>query len=270
VGQPSIWQYIAASSFSSGASLLVLLGIVWALLRLARHRRLPDIWLYFILAVAAPLFLMGLTDWYFPPRYVEFALLPLLLTALAVAQNLWRRLTDNRSVPTSAATALAAMAIVNPVALVHAVNAGAGFSDHKGAALYVKSHLNAAAGAPRDIVVAEDVLYPWYYLGHVDYWLMGRAAARSFAERVDGVVVYQYTHTPLIGTADELRALIARRDRGTIWIVGSGEDMDDGRRFIRGPGISALLASGVLPEAYVARDGRTRVWRIPPPAPDPG
>lgn len=257
VGQPSVWQYVALASFSPGAMLIAAVGGVVALWRLSRRQRLPAVCLYALLAIILPLFLMGLTDWFFPPRYVEFALLPLLVVACAMAQAVadrWRLLGSGAAV----AATVAVLAIINPLATARAVNAGDSYADHRGAARYIQSRHPAG----RDIVIAEDVLYAWYYLGHVDYWLMGRSVARNFAERVDGQVVYQYTHTPLIGTAEELQALIDRPDRGTIYILGSGEDGD--RRSLRGDAIADLLESGQFETAFIGRDGQTRVWRIPP------
>jgi hypothetical protein len=53
-------------------------------------------------------------------------------------------------------------------------------------------------------------------------------------------------------------------ERGVIYIIGSGEDQSDGRRFVRGPGLSSVLESNELKTVYVGRDGLTKVWRIDP------
>lgn len=264
VGQPSVWQYAALAGFSTVAALVVAGGALQALRRLCTSQPILEVWLYFALAVAVPLFLMGFTDWYFPPRYVEFSLVPFLLTACVVGQSLADRFgMHTRRGMESIAAALLAAVLVNPSAALASMGPRAGFADHRGAAQFVGDRKKGAG----DIVVAEDVLYPWYYLGHVDYWLMGRLAAKNFAERVNGQVVYQYTHTPLIGTAAELQALIDRPGRGTLYIIGSGEDMADGRRYLRGDDIADLLQSGRLPLAFVGGDGLTRVWRLPPNPP---
>lgn len=263
IGQPSVWQYVAAASYSLVATVIVAGGLLAALAALASRRRLPDVWLYFVLSVALPLFVMGFTDWYFPPRYTEYALLPLLLTALAIAQAVARRWSPVAApARMPAAILVVVVAVASPWVTARELHAPDRFADHRGAALYIREQRPTAG----DIIVAEDVLYPYYYLGRVDYWLMGRLAAKGMATRVDGQVVYQYTHTPLIGTAAELEALIARPDRGTLYIIGSGEDMADGRRYLRGDGIDDLLDSGRLATVFVGRDGRTRVWRVPPPA----
>jgi hypothetical protein len=229
----------------------------------ARRQALADVWLYGLLSVALPLFLLGATDWYFPARYLEFALLPLCLLALATAQGICQRWVRSRPPQAESLVALAvAMALVNPLAVAQSINAGERLPDHRGAARW----LQAQPLQPNDIVVAEEVLYQWYYLGHVDYWLMGRIAAKNFAQRIDGQVVYQYTHTPLISSVAELQALIQRPDRGAVYIVGNAEVSADGLRYLRGTDIDDWLKSGAVPVVFTARDGATHVWRVPPPA----
>jgi hypothetical protein len=158
---------------------------------------------------------------------------------------------------------LATILIVNPLAIARTVNAGYSIHpDHKGAAEYIKSlHLHA-----NDVIVAEDSLEQTYYLGHVDYWLTGQDAAQYFVERKDGVVRDIYTGAPLIGTAAELKALVRRRDRGAIYVIGSGEDQGDGRRFVRGPGIYEALQQPIFEPVFLGRDGQTRIWKVREPS----
>jgi hypothetical protein len=133
--------------------------------------------------------------------------------------------------------------------------------DHQGAAAYIRS----IHPAPRDILIAEDVLEQTYYLGHVDYWLESRDVAGGYVRMRNGRLEDFYTNVPLIGTAEELEALIARRDRGAIYVIGSGENQADGRRFMRGPGLSALLESPRFKEVWRGRDKLTTVLKVPPP-----
>lgn len=58
--------------------------------------------------------------------------------------------------------------------------------------------------------------------------------------------------------------MIARRDRGAIYIIGSGESLGDGRRQVRGPSLAPLFETAGWPVVYRGRDGFTKVWRIPP------
>jgi len=48
--------------------------------------------------------------------------------------------------------------------------------------------------------------------------------------------------------------------------LGSGEGQQDGRLFMRGPEIQALLHSVNFTPVFVARDGLTQVWKVAPPA----
>ena len=261
VGQPSVWQYIIVGDFSPVAVLATGLGLVFAVRRLANGERLPEHWLFFLLTVLAPLFALGLTDWYFPPRYTEFAVLGLLLTALAEAQH-WqkRRSRGPRWLP-----AAAVVLLVNPVALADSIRARSEFPDFRAQARFVQS----LPLGPRDIVVAEEVLYQWYYLGHVDYWLSGRNVAATFIERFNGVIVDQYVHVPLISSAAELQALIDRPERGAIYIVGSREDSEDGRRYARGPELAPLLESGRFRKIWSGANG-LKIWKIDAPGDDRG
>jgi 4-amino-4-deoxy-L-arabinose transferase-like glycosyltransferase len=265
-GQPSIWPYLIAAVYSPVATIIAVLALGIAILQLARRQSVPDFWLFFLLGVWVPLIGLGLTGWYFPPRYTEFALLPLVLTAVAVAQRFVNAYTGatftrQRKIWASTAAALCTVAIVNPLALAHAVNPGESFPDHKGAAAYMRT----IKLGPSDIVLAEEVLLQTYYLGHVDYWLVSRNVAASFVEQWNGRIVDQYTHTPVIGSGEELRALLDKPDRGAIYVIGSGEGQEDGRRFMRGAGIFDLLQSNEFRVVYVARDKLTKVWKVDAP-----
>jgi hypothetical protein len=118
---------------------------------------------------------------------------------------------------------------------------------------------------PRDIVVAEEALMQTYYLGHIDYWLEDARMAAAFVLPIDGRIVDEYTHAPLIGSATQLNALLLRPDRGAIYIVGSGESQEDGRLLMRGPGIAAMLSAKPFNVIYVAPDGVTKIWKVDAP-----
>jgi hypothetical protein len=206
--------------------------------------------------------MVGLFSWYPPPRYTVVTLLPLLLTSVAAVQWVAQPLLSRYGPAAhSVAATLAALVIVNPLSFASTVGAGYRIHpDHVGAARFVRSQ----APGPRDIVLAEDVLAQAYYLDRVDYWLLADSSAADFVERVDGELRDIYTHTRIMGSGAQLQALIDDPDRGTIYIVGSGENQEDGRRHMRGEGIHRLLTEGSLPVAFVGRDGLTRVWKIPP------
>jgi 4-amino-4-deoxy-L-arabinose transferase-like glycosyltransferase len=265
-GRPSIWPYLMAASYSPAATAITVLASGYTMLQVARRQRIPDYWLFFLLSVFVPLFGLGLTGWYFPPRYTEFALLPLALTAIAIAQKIFSdsvglKLGGHVALRSATAAAICGAVIINPLAVAHSINPGDSFPDHKAAAAYMRS----VKLGPKDIVIAEEVLLQTYYLGHVDYWLISRNVAASFVEQWNGTIVDQYTHTPIIGSGEELRALLDKPDRGAIYVIGSGEAQDDGRRFMRGEEIYKLLQTDEFRVVYVAPDKLTKVWKVSPP-----
>jgi hypothetical protein len=263
-GRPSVWPLITVSGYSLGAALLVGAGVLVAAWRLAKGRPIPDFMLLMVLGVWLPLLLIGVFKWSVPLRYTAVQALPLLLTAFAAAQWLMslRREQGRASSIGPVAAAAACVLVVNPVALARTVNSGyESHPDHQGAAAFIQS----LPYDDRDIVIAEDVLQQTYYLGHVDYWLQSREVAGMFVRNVDGQLRDFYTSTPLISTAEELQQLIDRRDRGAIYVIGSGENQEDGRRRARGPSLAALLESPRFRVAWRGRDGLTTILMIPPP-----
>ena len=269
LGWPSVWPFFAIGEYSRIAMVAVAVGGALALWRLAHRRTIPDFFLLLALGVWVPLLMIGLFKWNIPPRYAASQILPLLLGGFAAAQWLWQRVSGRLSVrrplsmPQAAAAAGFAVLAVGPVSFAHAVDAGyADHPDHLGAARFIRAqHLGA-----RDIVIAEDVIMQTYYLGHVDYWLIGPAIASQYVYRHDGRYEDIYTNDPIITNAAELERLIARPDRGAIYIIGSAEQQEDGRAYARGPSLERFMTSSpLLHLVYVGRDGLTKVWEIPAP-----
>jgi hypothetical protein len=268
-GLPSVWTYLRALDYSPIAWLIVSLASLRALWLLAQRRRITDYWLLFALGVWLPLFGLGFFGWYVEVRYTEFALLPLLICAFATVQE-WVGAGapdehHRKFVPIGAlAIVLATVLVVNPLAIARTVNSGYSIHpDHKGAAEYIKS-LRLRAN---DLIVAEDSLEQTYYLGHIDYWLAGQDVAQQYVERKGGVLLDIYTGAPLIGTGAELEALVKRRDRGAIYVIGSGEGQEDGRRFVRGAGIYETLHMPAFEPIFLGRDGLTQIWKVREPGP---
>jgi hypothetical protein len=266
MGKPSIWPLIVATHYSLLASLLVVLTGCMALWRLAHRQAIPDFALFLALGVWLPLLIIGTQKWWILPRYADGQALPILLSAAAMAQWLFARLNADgvafRSVRfQAAAAAVLCVLMVDPIAMARTVTAGYAMNpDHKGAAEFMKT----VPLAPNDIVIAEDALQQVYYFGRVDYWLNGKDIAQQFVHDVGGEVREFYTNTRLIGSGEELQALIDRPDRGTIYLIGSGEKHEDGRRAMRSHGIAEVMESGQLQPIFLGRDGLTQVWKVPP------
>lgn len=257
VGRPSIWPYLRIGAYSPAALVSIVVTLSAALARLAARERISDVWLFFTLCFLLPLFLLGIFRWDVAPRYAEFALLPMLICALAP----WQRLRFSAHATTALFAVLIGVVIVNPFAVGRAVNSGKSFPDHRGAAQYMRS----VKRAPRDVVIAEEILMQTYYLGHVDYWLYEAHVAAKFVQRINGKFVDEYTHTPIIGTGAEFHALIDNPYRGAIYVIESGEDQQDGRLYTRGPEIFALLKSPLFKVVYASPDGRTQVLKLDAP-----
>jgi hypothetical protein len=264
LGWPSVWPFFAIGRYSPLAALAAAAGVALALWRLAGRRAIPEFVLFLALGVWIPLLMIGVFMWNIPPRYAAAQAFPLLLAGFAAAQWLWRAATRSASARWQAAAAAAFAALaVGPVSFARTVGSGyADHPDHLGAARFIL----AQRLGPRDIVIAEDVIMQTYYLGHVDYWLIGKPIASQFAYRHDGRYEDFYTNAPIITSARELERLIARPDRGAIYIIGSGEQQQDGRAYARGPSLERFMThSRLLHLVYVGRDGLTKVWKIPAP-----
>lgn len=264
VGQPSIWPYARISEFSRVAALLAVVMTVWGLWRIANRRRVPDYWLLAVVGVWIPMFMLGWFRWNLPSRYTAASLLPMLLCAFAFAQHAVDALTRRLQLQSAAKLLQGAALLTAVVLIVSPIAANAWFGpnhvplpDHKGAALFMRGqHLTAA-----DVVLAEDVLQQTYYLGGVDYWLIGRKHARRFVQEVDGVIRDFYTGTPVIDNGAALAELLDRYPDRRIYVIGSGENRADDRREMRSEGIGAVLKSQRFEAVYVGRDDYTTVWR---------
>jgi hypothetical protein len=221
----------------------------------------PDFLLLLVLGVWVPLIAIGLFRWNVALRYTSVQTIPLLLCAFAAAQ--WFLKGRGRALRLQAVAATVAFVlVVNPIAFAHTVHSGyATNPDHQGAAKFMQS----VNPGPRDIVIAEDVLEQTYYLGHVDYWLESQQVAAPYVLNVNGVLRDFYTNTPLIGSPGDLQRLIDQPGRGAIYIIGSGENQEDGRRYMRGEGLANMLASPEFKVVFRGRDDLTKVLKLPAP-----
>jgi Dolichyl-phosphate-mannose-protein mannosyltransferase len=262
IGKPSVWPYARVAGYSEVAAVLCGALLIASIARFARGRSVPDYAVLAILTIGIPLFVMGLFLWDLPVRYTVGSALPLVLCGFAFAQSCSTWLLRKRSVQSArrwqAVSAIAVtLLVLNPVAVARAINPGYSlYPDHKGAAEFIRSqHITAD-----DIVLAEDVLQQTYYLGSVDYWLISREVARRFVHRVDGRIQDFYTGSGVIGSGEELEKLLDAHPDRRIFVIGSGENQEDGRRFMRGFGIFEILASERFTPIFTGRDGTTKVW----------
>jgi 4-amino-4-deoxy-L-arabinose transferase-like glycosyltransferase len=271
LGWPSVRPWIAISRLSWAAVPIAAVGAAVGLWRLALRRRIPPHLLLLALGVWLPMQQIGLFSWDVPPRYTGGQILPLLIVAFASvcwgAERLSALLarTSAGAHARAVALAVAALACVLVIDPTHLEAAAAPsylhYPDHKGAAEFIESQ----HPKPGDILIAEDALMQTFYLGHVDYWLQARNMAAPFLSKIDGRWVDMYTGAPLIGTGAQLEQLVRERHGGAIYVIGSGEDMQDGRKMMRGLGIAQVLGSPAFHLVYVGRDRLTDVWKVDAP-----
>lgn len=275
LGWPSVRAYIALARYSQVALLLAAGGVAVGLWRLAHRERVPDHLLFLTVGVWIPLLQIGCFKWDPAQRYVEGQMLPLLIAVFALAQ--WavgaararqsRHSLAAQSILTparlgAAAAAVVCLLVIDPAHLEAAVDPTyAHYPDHKGAAEFIESQ----HPTPNDIIVAEDALMQTYYLGHVNYWLQDREQAAPFLHQLDGRWVDVYTDAPLIGSGAQLEQLVHRRNRGAIYIIGSGENASDRKTLMRGLGIEQVLESPACHLVYIGRDRLTDVWKVDAP-----
>ena len=270
-GQPSVWPVLRFLNYSPAAGAIYLLTSSVALARFCRGVPLPDHFLVFILAVWAPLFLMGFFDWYIPPRYASGHIAPFLVCVFAGLGYVWTKATNwtattsttppawARPWPTAIGLALVSAAIVNPVVFARTVYPSYSiYPDHKGAANYIKGlHLPGDA-----VLIAEDVLQQTYYLGSVNYYLREFDRSYNYAVIRNGRAVDQYTGVPVIGTGRELGEILDHSRGREVFVIGSGENFKGNRRLFRGRGIQEVLDSQRLQVVYNGRDGKTKIWKL--------
>jgi hypothetical protein len=262
LGWPSVWPQIAVAGYSVVGGVLAGLALVAGLWCLARRKPVPDFVLLIVLGVWIPLVAIGLFRWNVALRYTAVQTIPLLIGAFAAAQWFVRSRGSFALRREGLVAAIVCVLVVNPLAFARTVHSGyATNPDHKGAATFIQS----VNPGPRDIVIAEDVLEQTYYLGHVDYWLQAQRVAAPYILNVDGVWKDFYTNTPLIGSAEDLQRLIDKPDRGAIYIIGSGENQEDGRRYVRGEGLAKLLESPEFKVVFRGRDDLTKVLKLSAP-----
>lgn len=264
VGQPSVWPYVRVVQPSPIAGLQIAALFAWGLYRFTQRRKIGDFWLFAILTVFAPMFALGLFAWNVPSRYTAMSLIPMLMCAFAFAQRGWDwlsarsdHLRERNKFRSLAAASLAVLAI-NPLEAAATIDAGYRIHpDHKGAAEFLRS----LPITDEDIVLAEDVLQQTYYLGEVDYWLIGPRVARHFIKSIDDSIVDFYTGTPVVVSAAMLDKVLLENSDKRIFVVGSGEEYTNKRRYARGEELLEALESDRFEVIYTGRDGLTQVLR---------
>ena len=200
---------------------------------------------------------------WFPVRYGSPVLVFVLLAAVAGASFIFDQLSARLPSPkerlySTAVYVALIILVVQPLALLDTLHPNYNqHPDHKGAAEFMASQQID----PDAVILAEDVLQQTFYLGSVDYWLRSNLRALRFVREKDGAFHDIYTDTALIGTADDLEALLRKPERGPVYIMGSGETSEDPRFFL-GEDIVQTIKRHNPKEIFIGRDGKTRIQVI--------
>ncbi len=270
-GTPYPKTYLSFSRYSPLG--VIIYGLVFSYLavQFSRGSSVSDHMLFFLMAVFAPLLLMGfLAGQYIPSRYV-IGFLPLFLLALLAAvvevfDRIGDRLPGFPRAAYIAAAIIVLLAFVNPSDFWYNVNArhedfprltGHRGVDHKGAAEFVLAqHLDQD-----DIVIAVDTQQQVYYLGdRIDYYMRSLNTSRNSSFMREGRMLNLYTGVPQIWSGSMLRNILSEFRGKQVLVIGSGELEGNLMRYY-GDGIWSTMEAVGFQEVFLGRDGATRVWR---------
>lgn len=264
-GQPSVWPYLRFANFFPLSVVAYSVVLLFAATQLARRQTIPDHFLFFVLGVWVPIFLMGAFSWDVAHRYM-FSQVSLFLTALVAGlfyiwDKMEERIKIDRKFQFSTVFIFLMAITINPLELRAAVNRNyEKWPDHKGAAMFMKKK----SLTKNDVVLAEDALQQMYYFGRVDFWLRAVSDASGRVWERGGKLYNIYTNVPLIGSGAELDSLLGDPDRGAVYIIGSGETYDDKAYFL-GNGILEVIENNTPQVIFTGRDEKTIIWYFPAP-----
>lgn len=138
--------------------------------------------------------------------------------------------------------------------------------DHAGAGDYVRQRLKDG-----DVVVAEDPLQQFWYVGRVDYWLRSPTDARPFLSRTEeGELRDIYVSSELLS---EPQVLLDRVEASgeTLWVITSAETIARPTYYLTSAQRAFLEAvADVGTMVYEGRDGATHVFCVNCPGPRGG
>ena len=276
-GTPKPLPYLTLFLFSPAAVVLYALMLLYFGVRFARGRPLPDHVLLFLVAVLAPLFLIGfLEETYIPQRYIT-GLIPFFLLSVFAGIHYFLVHHGDRTyewpAPAHAIAALVALAVfIDPAELLY--NANPHYPDfhrltehrgvdHKGAAAYVIGR----GSDEEDLVIVMDSQQHGYYLeGRMDYYMRSLLGRRNSTIMRDGAMLNLYTGTPQIASGDRLAEVLRGSEYDEVLVVGSGE-LEDKLMEFTDDGIWSTMQEFGFEKVWSGRDGATSVWRYGPADP---
>ena len=130
------------------------------------------------------------------------------------------------------------------------------YPDHQGPGTYVKKHLRKS-----DIIIAEDMLEQYWYIGRVDYWLTDKAKSWKYLYRDEHGAERDIYVSSEILTERTRNELINGTRR--IWLIISGETFSRKTQYLSQEQIEWLTAiEESYPPVYTGRDNASRVYCI--------
>ncbi len=129
------------------------------------------------------------------------------------------------------------------------------YPDHKSPGLFVKQHMK-----PGDIVIAEDALQQYWYVGQVDYWLRDPAGSARYLYRGSDGLLHDIYVDSIAASNEILSTIDAITDR-QIWVITSGETRHAQNSYLnveQQHWLEALRKNN--PPVFTGKDGVTRVY----------
>ena len=129
------------------------------------------------------------------------------------------------------------------------------YPDHQAPGDFVRNHLSQ-----KDIVIAEDALQQWWYIGRVDFWLRDPVSNRQFLYRTGQGQLRDIYVNSQIATANILNQLSKQKKR-RIWIITSGETYHKWELYLSKKQQHWLLnIEKMQPPVFTGRDGVSNVY----------
>ncbi len=273
IGIPSAWAYVIFFRFAPAA--VIIYGIVAAnfAFRFTKGEALPDHALFFLVAVFAPLFVIGFFSGYIPGRYIVGFLPFFVLAVIAGIKEIFDEYAGSQALKSlpglSIMTAVLLIVFAKPSEFWYNVNPRysdfRNLSDHRGVDHKGAAEFVLAQGlGPDDLVIVVDAQQQSYYLGNrIDFYMRSLNNSRNSSFTRNGKMLNLYAGTPQISSGEKLADVFRNQKHGQVLIVGSGELEKNLERYM-GDRILETMRDFRVEEVYEGRDGATKVWRYLP------
>lgn len=267
----SLWPWFVFLGQFPLASLIVISVVVPLIIRFVTSEKLPYGMATLLVLVALPITVISMATWYPPPRYM-FGFLPFFILASFQILQYWGREYESRNLLAHKSAVLMlgvvlCISFIRPPDLFRTVNKGCAtianiclpVPDHRAQSEFMKN-LDLRGD---EIVIAEDVLQQTYYLGGVDYWLLGQDLSAQFVREKDGEYIDIYTSTPTILNGKKADALFGSKTRPDIYLIGNPENSYGNRADHLTNGLFEAVNRWPHHIVYRSENDSARIWLYP-------